>query len=416
MFTLNKRQFLASSVGNALEYYDATLYGFLAAFLGPLFFPSDDPLITTLASFGAFAAGFIVRPLGGILFGHFGDKYGRKKTLLLTLIMMVIPTFAISFLPSYQQIGFLAPCILVLCRLLQGLCVGGEYPGASIFIIEHSHPHRKGFAGGILTASGCFGAFMGALSSSFFTSSFFPDWGWRIPFFIGGTLGLIALYFRFYLRETPAFEKKLHRSPSSQTPIMQVFLKHPRNFICVFFIGSAAISPLYLLTIYLSSISFQTGLPLSKGIIVYSVFMAVCFIALPFMGWLADKIGRRRIMLTGVLGLFLLAYPVFSFVQDHTVERIIGAQIVLGLFNTAFVGPTPAFETSLFPVNIRYTAIAFGYGLGGALLGSTGPFLCTLFVEWTGKPEAPAFYLMLTSLLGFLGVILAKRPIEREQH
>ena len=406
---LKTNQFFVSSIGNALEYYDVTLYGFFAAFLGPLFFPSADPVTTMLASFGAFAAGFIVRPLGGILFGHLGDKYGRKKSLLLTLFMMVIPTFTISILPTYQQIGIFAPLILVVCRMVQGLCVGGEYPGASVFVVEHSRLKWKGFSGGVLTAAGCVGALIGALAGAVFTSESLPDWGWRIPFFLGGVMGLIALYFRVYLKETPAFEGLTPYKQAPRLPLAQAISDYPLNLLCVTFIGSAAVVPLYLTTIYLSSITFSNGLPTSTVIMLHSIFLGVCIVMMPLMGWLADKIGSRQVMLGGAIGLLLCAYPIFILTKTFLITGVIIAQLILGIFNAAFVGPAPAFETSLFPVQLRYSAIATGYGLGGALFGGTSPFICTLLVEWTGNPEMPAFYLMITAALGLFGVILADK-------
>src|SRR5436189_1033551 len=192
----NIKAIFAAMVGNALEYYDVMLYGFFAAMLAPLFFPTDNQITSTISSLGTFAAGFVMRPLGGIIFGHLGDKFGRRQALVLAIFLVTIPTFTIGILPTYADIGIAAPLILLLCRLLQGLCVGGEYSGASIFVIEYSKRGREAFAGSILCAAGVSAGVLGTLVGFLSTLPFMPAWRWRIPFLIGSLFGLIGHYFR----------------------------------------------------------------------------------------------------------------------------------------------------------------------------------------------------------------------------
>lgn len=235
----------AAMVGNALEYYDVMLYGFFATMLAPLFFPTENQTISIISSFGTFAAGFLMRPLGGMIFGHLGDKFGRQKALVLAIFLVTIPTFTIGILPTYVEIGIAAPIILVICRLLQGLCVGGEYSGASIFVIEYSKKGQETFAGSILTASGLFGGVIGTFLGFICTLSFMPSWGWRIPFLLGSLMGLVGYYIRKNVNESPDFMR--HKNEKvAKVPLFLVFQNRKINLLCTIGIGAVSLIPFYI--------------------------------------------------------------------------------------------------------------------------------------------------------------------------
>ena len=294
------KQVVFATLGNCLECYDVTLYSFFATLLAPLFFPSDNPGLSLLMSFMAFALGMAMRPLGGIVFGHVGDKYGRKYALKTSLFLIVMPTLVIGSLPTYQQIGVTAPIVLVFCLLLQGLCVGGEYSGASVFVVEHTKKNSPGFWGAVLISSGFLGSLIGTLMGYLFTKYFDPIWGWRFPFLIGGVIGLIGFY-RFYkLQETPDFQKVLDKKLTITSPLLTVLKKYPLNFMCVICVGGASFIHFYATTTYLGSVlSRDLGLPHSQIMLFYSLAMIIYLVCLPIMGGLGDRFGAKRMMIIG---------------------------------------------------------------------------------------------------------------------
>lgn len=406
---LQKKYFLAASLGNALEYYDVTLYGFFASLLAPLYFPSSDPTLSLMASFATFAVGFIVRPLGGAAFGYVGDRFGRKVSLSFSIGIVILPTLTMGILPTYDQIGVLAPVILVLCRLLQGLCVGGEYPSASVFIIEHTLDGKKGWAGSLLTTSGVIGALFGSAFGALCTLPQMPSWGWRIPFLVGAGIGIVIIRLRFLLLETSVFENSSGAITHRKSPFKEIILNFKRNFLSVVCIGSATVTPLYLITTYLGSLKNQAGTPHFLILLSNSLYLISVIICMPLMGKLSDKIGTTKVMLLGSLGIFLWSYPFFIFMETASLTSFVFAQAIIALFNSAFVGPAPSFETTLFPPQVRCTAIGLAYGIGGAILGGTTPLICSVLVKTTGDIRTPAFYIMFTAFLGALGVLYGKR-------
>lgn len=402
---------LAAMVGNALEYYDVMLYGFFAAMLAPLFFPTDNPTISTISSLGTFAAGFLMRPLGGIIFGHLGDKFGRQKALVLAIFLVTVPTFIIGILPTYAEIGIAAPIILLLCRLLQGLCVGGEYSGASIFVIEYSKRGREAFAGSILCAAGLSGAVVGTFLGFLFTLPFMPPWGWRIPFLIGTVFGLIGYYIRAKINETPDFMK--HKGEKiAKVPLWNVLQKRKRQLFCTIGIGASALIPLYLLSVYMGHLlSSELHVPTSKIMLINVGINILIMLLLPLMGNLADsKIGKANLMIASSFMSILVAYPLFFLLKMHmSVENIIFCQVILAITDSAFAAPSMALLASLFPIHERYSGIGFGYALGGALLGGTTPLIVVSLVNWLDSPMMPAYYLMFGGIIGIACVTWSKK-------
>ncbi|HUX80686.1 MAG TPA: MFS transporter [Alphaproteobacteria bacterium] len=406
----NYQATIAAMAGNALEYYDVMLFGFFATMLAPLFFPADNQFVSIVASLGTFAAGFVMRPVGGMVFGHLGDKYGRRYALVLAIFLVTLPTLTIGLLPTYAEIGIAAPIILVVCRLLQGLCVGGEYSGASIFVIEYSKRGKESFAGSILTASGHFGGVLGTLCGFVCTLSFMPGWGWRIPFLMGSLMGLMGYYIRSKVNESPDFIRAKEER-IEKIPLWGVLQKRKRNLFCTVGIGATSLIPLYMATVYMGFLlSTKLQIPTSQIMLMNTAFSILNIILFPFMGRIADKIGKEKMMISSAAVSFLIAYPLFSLLErDLSVLNVFFVQIILGTVNVAFAAPIMALLTRYFPVHERYSGIGVGYALGGALLGGTTPLIIATLTNWLDSPLIPAYYLMFSGILGMSCVIWGRK-------
>jgi MHS family proline/betaine transporter-like MFS transporter len=410
-----KFQLFVAFFGNVTVYYAITLYGFFASLLAPIYFPSVDPNISLISSLGVFAAGFITRPLGGLFFGYMGDKYGRKKALLSSVRLMIWPTLVISVLPSYEKIGIIAPFLLFSCRMLQGLCAGGEHTGSVIFVIEHSEKKNFCLNSSILTASGTLGAFLAAATGALFTLSSMPTWGWRIPFLIAAFMTIINFLLRRKLQETPTFMDALKKRSTFTFPLRFIFKNYLRNFLCVVGIGSFITIPLYIVTTYFGSVlSSKVQVSHSAIMVIFSAIMLINTLTLPLMGRLADIWGCRTLMVFSASAILVLSYPMFMLTTLSSFFGILIVQIFITLVSLIFVAPSSVFESNLFPTQARFTAIGFGYSLGIALFGGFAPLACRLLVQYTGRDEMASLYLIFGALLGLLGVLFAK-PLDEKQ-
>ena len=407
----NYKAIVAAMIGNALEYYDVMLYGFFAILLAPLFFPTDNPTLSLISSLGTFAAGFIMRPIGGIVFGHLGDKFGRRYALVLAIFLVTIPTFTIGILPTYAEIGIAAPIVLVMCRLLQGLCVGGEYSGASIFVIEYSKKGKESFAGSILCAAGVFGGVLGTFLGFLCTLSSMPVWGWRIPFLIGSFLGLIGYYIRTKVNETPEFVR--HKDEKiARVPLWTILQKSKKNLFCTIGIGATTLIPYYLASVYMGHLmSSRLHFATSQIMLVNVALNVFLMFLLPMMGIIADrKVSKEKLMIFSASMTILMAYPLFLILEkDLSLSTIIFVQAIIGIMNAGFVAPSMALLSTFFSVHERYSGIGFGYALGGALLGGTTPLIVASLVSWLDSPLVPAYYLMFSGVLGITCVVWGKK-------
>lgn len=402
-------------IGHALEHFEVTLYGFFATLLAPLFFPSDHYVVSLIASWGAFALGFLMRPLGGLVFGHFGDLLGRKKSLLASILAAALPTLLIGLLPTYATIGILAPLVLIGCRLMQGFSVGGEYSGAAIFVAEHSQHHRAGFMGSFLCATGFGGALLGTLVGACSTLSFMPDWGWRIPFLIGGGIGLGSYFLRRSLPETPKFKNEESSIKQDSIPLLTVYRTKRRNAFCVIAMGANGLIPLYLGSIYLNPIFTQEfGFSMTSLMLINGFFLFTWMILLPVFGYCADKMGLPVLMAISSALTLLFALPLFSLIDNtHSLIDIFIFQGALSFLGAAFVSALPGFLPTLFSPSERYSGVAFHYTLGQAFFGGTAPLIATTLVAWTGDPRAPALYLVASGFFGLLASLFAKPIFSR---
>lgn len=410
MKKLDKKVFLASMIGNTLEFYDFTIYGFFVVIISPVFFPSADPLTSLISGLGIFAVGFLTRPLGAIFFGHLGDKLGRRKALTLAIVLMAIPTVAIGLLPTYQQIGIAAPILLTLCRLVQGFSAGGEYNGAGVFVIEHSPPDKRGVLGGLLTSSGSIGVLLASGIGAIFTLPSMPSWAWRIPFLLGVLIAGVGFYLRRKIDESPEFKKIYEQKKIDSLPILAVFKKDKISLLCTMGIGAMATAPFYIILAYMNPMLLAKGKIAASTMMLINALMAVvCIISLIFMGYLSDRVGQRKLMSYAAFLMIAVLYPFFWIFENGTLTAIIFSQAILMIIVEAFTGPSNAFMYRLFRTQHRYTGISLGYTLGLAIFGGSTPYISANLVKYSGSPYAPVFYLMGVGALALTSVIYGER-------
>ncbi len=403
-----------SALGGALEFYDFVVFVFFAKTLAGLFFPADIPAwLAQLQTFGIFAAGYLVRPIGGVVMAHFGDRIGRKRLFAFSVFLMALPTLCIGLLPTYAQVGVLAPLLLLFLRLLQGLAIGGEMPGAWVFVAEHAPPKKVGFAVASLSAGINVGTLMGSLMASamahFFTPAELAGHAWRIPFLIGGVFGFISVWLRRWLDETPVFAQIRARRAQAQLPIKEV-LRHYRGGVlvsmCVTWILTAGIVVVILMTPTLIQSSFGIAPALaSEG----NVLAAVCLvIGCVWTGVLSDRIGRAPALLVASLSLLVAVYLLYFDLANG--GRHFLPLYALAGFTSGVAGVTPAVMSASFPATVRYTGLALSYNLAYAIAGAATPPLVAFLSRQVG-PLAPAHYVAGVALVNVaLAFYLWKRP------
>ncbi len=404
---------LASFIGTTIEWYDFFLYGTAAALVfNKLFFPNFDAVAGTAAAFATYAVGFFARPLGGIVFGHYGDKLGRKSMLVTTLVLMGIATFGIGLLPTYEQIGVAAPILLVLLRFIQGFGVGGEWGGAVLMAVEHGGSEHRGFRGswvqagvpvGLLLANGVF-----RLVSTMPEASFL-SWGWRVPFLLGIVLLGVGMFIRLNLFESPLFEKAKTPEADTSPPLLILLREHPRQVLVAMGARFAENAFFYIFTILALSYGTQQ-LKLSQGSLLTAVMLgsAAQLVAIPFFGLLSDKVGRRPVYLGGAIFLGLFAFPFFAMLASGN-TFVISLAIVIGLIgHAAMFGPQAAFFSELFGTRVRYSGASLGYQLASPLAGGLAPLIATSLLTWSaGEPWPVALYLIGMAAITIVSVWLA---------
>ena len=405
-----RKVLVASSLGNILEWYDFALFGFFAPILAQLFFPSDDHLASLLSTFGVFAAGFLMRPLGGALFGHLGDTVGRKIAIAASVISMAIPTTLLGLLPTHAQVGILAPLLLTGLRLIQGLSVGGELTGSISFLVEHSPPSQRGFFGSWASNSIGMGLLLGSAVGALMTSLLSPDdlarWGWRVPFLLGSLVGGVGLYLRLKMEEPESFQQLQQAGVLSPTPLREALTGYWREIISTALATWILAVGYYMIFVYLTTyLSSETHIPLGSALELNTISMIVMLGLVPIMGILSDRFGRKPLLITGCIGMIVLAYPLFVMLSQESIPLDLLGQLGFALFLTMVWGPFPAMLVEQFPTRVRVTGISLGYNLGWALFGGTTPLLATYLIKETGSKLIPSVYLItsgIVSLVTFL--------------
>ncbi len=400
-----KRMLFLTALGGVLEFYDFIIYIFLAPFIEALFFASSSSYIATLKTLAIFSIGYLLRPLGGILFSHFGDRYGRKTVFLLTVIFMAIPALGIGLLPTAAQIGTLAPLLLLLLRMMQGIALGGEIPAAMTFVSEHISYERRGFALATLFFGINAGLLLGSLVTTLLT--YFLDhatilaYGWRIPFLLGGIFGVISLYLRRYLHETAAF-KTIAAHDVERVPLIRVLKNYRRSVLTGFSLVAAGSATIFFYLYWPQYLHQQFNYPLNQLMLINTAATLLLNGVILLGGNAVDQYGARKIYLLGAALLLLTTFPLF-WLFAHGLQGVI---LSYAIFTCLFCFIPAAFSKmlgQLFPTPVRYTGIALSYNLAFALVGGLSPLICTFVIHAFNNPFAPAGYLWTVVLLSGLG-------------
>lgn len=410
------RALIASLTGSSIEWFDYFLYGTAAALVfNKLFFPSFEPVVALLLSYLTFSLTFFIRPIGGVVFAHIGDRIGRKKTLVLTLSLMGGATVAIGLLPTYSAIGIAAPILLVTLRVIQGLGIGGEWGGALLLAYEYAPAHRKGLFGSIPQVGVTIGMLLATLAVSLMAllpEEDFLSWGWRVPFLLSAGLVFLGLWIRSGIGETPDFEAAKATGNVAKMPIVETLRNHWREVLIAAGLKVVETAPFYIFSTFV--VSYATGnLGYSKVDALHAVMCAavVASVIIPVMGWLSDKLGRRTVYTLGIVLSAAFIYPYFMLLDTRSVWGItIATVIALGLLWAPITAVLGTLSSEIFSTRVRYTGITLGYQLGAALAGGTAPLIATwLLGKYQGAWQPVAIYLLVTAAISLVAVMSVRK-------
>ncbi|MBJ3814689.1 glycine betaine/L-proline transporter ProP [Shimwellia pseudoproteus] len=421
-----RKAITAASLGNAMEWFDFGVYGFVAYALGKVFFPGADPGVQMIAALATFSVPFLIRPLGGLFFGMLGDKYGRQSILSITIVIMSLSTFCIGLIPSYASIGLWAPALLLLCKMAQGFSVGGEYTGASIFVAEYSPDRKRGFMGSWLDFGSIAGFVLGAglvvLISAIVGEENFLAWGWRLPFFLALPLGIIGLYLRHALEETPAFQQHVDKleqgdrqglQEGPKVSFKEIATKHWRGLlVCVGLVISTNVTYYMLLTYMPSYLSHNLHYSEDHGVLIIIAIMIGMLFVQPVIGLVSDRIGRRPFIFCGSIALLILAIPCFMLINSGVIGLIFAGLLILAVILNCFTGVMASSLPAMFPTHIRYSALASAFNISVLVAGLT-PTVAAWLVETTNDLMMPAYYLMVIAVIGFITALTMKETANR---
>ncbi|PLX03390.1 MAG: MFS transporter [Marinilabiliales bacterium] len=417
---IDKRSLIAGFSGNILEWYDFTVYGFFATVIGAQFFPDEDKVVQLIAAFGVFAAGYLMRPLGGVIFGHIGDKQGRKKALLISVLMMAIPTTLIAFLPTYEQIGWYSALLLVILRLLQGLSVGGEFTGSISFLVERAPKNKRGFFGSWSTFGVFGGMLLGSALASIVTALLsktqLHDFGWRIPFLFGAVIGVVGLYLRKGMGDDEHFEKMKKLAPAEKTPLAEFWANHKMKALKIMLLSWGFGVSVYLIFIFLPSyLHTFHNVKLSDALSAHTISIVVLMLLIPLFGILTDKFGRKKVLFISLVGFVVFTYPLFGLMFENTYLAILASMLAFSVFEAMFQAVMPALMTETFPASVRYTGLSVSYNFSLALFGGTTPLVCTWLVKVSGgNVWMPAYYLIATCVIAIITALFIPETYKKE--
>jgi MHS family proline/betaine transporter-like MFS transporter len=405
----------AGAIGNVLEWYDFGLFGFFAPVISRLFFPSHDELASLVGTYGVFATGFLMRPLGGVAFGYIGDRMGRKRALELSVLLMAVPTTLIAVLPTYAQAGVGASLLLTLFRLLQGLSVGGEYIGSMSFLSEHAPPNRRAFLGSFSSSSVILGSLLGsgvaALLDGLLNEGQFEAWGWRVPFLGGIVIGLVGFWLRHGVEESPSFLEARNSGRLVENPIKAAMDNDLRSIaVTLGLTGISAVGfylPFVWLPTWLARIN-RPPLAESKALTASTIALVALLVLTPLTALFADRVGKRPMFLASAVSYAVLTYPLFLLLKSGTFSAAVVAGLIFAGCNSLYSGCMAATMVELFPTRTRYSGVAIGYNAGQALLGGTAPLIATGLIELSGNDLLPAVYLVLCAIMAGVASLFIK--------
>jgi MFS transporter, MHS family, proline/betaine transporter len=408
-----KKAVTAGAIGNFVEWYDYSVYGFFATVIASQFFPSEDRVASLLATFAVFAVAFFMRPVGAFVFGHYGDTIGRRNTLAAAIIMMGIATLMIGLLPSYAQIGVLAPILLVVARLLQGFSAGGEWSGSAAFMVEYAPENKRGLYGSwqqvSIVAGLLVGSAIGGLLGTVLSEDALNAWGWRVPFILGMVVALVGLYLRLRVEDTPAFRIIEVKEEITEAPVKESFTAHWRESLTAIGFTLAWTVAYYILLTYMPTYVSETlGIPLTQALLSNAIGLVVLMALIPFTAVLSDRIGRKPLLIASSAFIALLTYPLFLLASTQVLAFIVLAQVLFGVIISLFSGPGPAALVEMFPTNVRYSALGVSYNIAVAAFGGTAPFIATYLISRTGSNFSPGFYLIAAAVVTLIVVSTMK--------
>ncbi|WP_205673221.1 MFS transporter [Amycolatopsis nivea] len=415
---LMRRVVFASAIGNTVETYDYAVYGFLTVVLSKLFFPAQQPGVALLSAFAVFGVAFVVRPLGSLLFGSIADRIGRKPALVATVALMAGSTAAIGVLPPVASIGVWAPILLVLFRLLQGLAAGGEYGTAMTYAAEFTPRGKRGAMtsrvqiGSVASLLLAAGAVL--LLSTLLTPAAMASWGWRIPFLLALPLGLVGLYIRSQLDESPEFRALEHRTQVPASPVKESFTAHWRLIVLIFGIAAFQQVGYYVAFTYAQTYLIRLGFSQSQATLATVISIAVAVVLVALGGPLSDRWGRWPMLLGLSAGTFVLAYPLFIGLSSaKSLGAAIGMTVLLGVLPALYTAVAPASYVEVLPARVRATVFAVGFALAATLLGGPALYVSQTLVQATGDNRAPALFLMFGALLSLIAALFVRRATKR---
>ncbi len=420
-----RKVIISGMLGNGLEWYDYALYGHMAIVFSQLFFPAGDASKNLILTLLIFASGFISRPLGAVIFGRIGDKYGRKKALTASMMLMAVPTGCIGLLPSYETIGIAAPILLTLIRILQGLSLGGAYSGSISYVVEHAPPDQRSTVGSVIKLSLVIGFLFGSVVSTAVASVLSPEdfysWGWRLPFFVGVGIGFVGFYIRNHGEESPVYEQAKKDGTLSKSPVKDAFCKYPMKMLQAFMAYIFVTIPFYTIAIYMIAYSKNhLGLAESDALLINSLAMASMLITVYPAARLADKIGRRYVLLFATVAMIVLAYPALTLMQHGlTLDEagaitqassfyyVLGGQVILAMILGWYLGPIPAALVEMFPTSIRYTGMSLAYNFC-AILGGFTPSVAEWMIRGSSNNLSIVWLLVGAGIASFISLTLYK--------
>jgi metabolite-proton symporter len=417
-----RKVIVASLIGTSLEWYDFFIYGTAAALVfNQLFFPTFEPLVGTLLAFTTYAVGFVARPLGGLVFGHYGDRIGRKNVLVVTLLLMGIATFAIGLLPTYATIGVWAPILLVALRFLQGLGLGGEWGGAVLMTLESGGANRRGLNAswpqvgvplGLLLANGIL-ALMGALTDE----PAFLSWGWRVPFLLSGLLVLVGLWIRMTIAESPLFREVEESHAKAGAPIMEVLRRYPKQVLLAIGARVGVDVAFYTFVLFITTyVATYLKLPRNYALNAVLIAAAVQVALIPFFGSLSDRFARRPVYLAGAIGAAVWVFVFFALLDTGQFWLIVLATVVALIFHAAMYGPQAAFISEMFPTKVRYTGASMGYQLAGIIGGALAPIISVALLDRFDTSIAVSVYALAMLLVTIICVLIAPETSKIDLH
>jgi MHS family proline/betaine transporter-like MFS transporter len=403
----------SAAIGQFIEWYDFVVYAYSAVVLAQLFFPSENAVAGLLSTFAVYAVGFVMRPIGGVVFGHLGDKYGRKNVLSFVILIMGIATLAIGFLPTYATIGVAAPILLVVCRLVQGLSAGGEAMGSNALVAEHAPAGRAGLLVGFCYSFAYPPAVFAALLLLGLTNVMGDDyssWGWRIPFLLGGVISFFGLYIRGKVEESPDFEEVAASDEIKVAPSIAVLKDHRQALLYTFVVATLSGLGFYTLTGYfVSYLTVSVGLTSNQALVSNCIAILIAFVMTTLSGGASDRFGRRNVLLTGAALSCLAAVPAYQLAGRGDLSGAIAGQAFLALCLGVFFGPVGIAFLEHFPASVRFSGAAIGYNLAYIVFGGTAPLLSTWLVDQTGSLLAPAVYMAIVAGAVFVMLLILPR-------